>query len=498
MLQKARLPKKVPSKVRWIVIVSIILNVVGNFVSHSSVQRVTLTTSFAFGTGPHPSYLGVHTTSESDANCRVGQSTVPAQFTNYSDHIVPQLEELFDFHAIPILRHTRNTINRIDKAVSPTDSSRKPFVTCSMNQLGNWNHFPHTAQQILRCWSLWQAYHPTHQPVLVGAPMTGQHHTFVEGMLNALVQTGDVQFRSWSNVTRKKARLLASDTSVSGTPQSVKTKGSDFFEGYKMSSAHHAVEFRDHILSALDIRTKNGYCQGGSFATQPTSTRVDLPPPSPRIGILNRETTRRILNVDELTINLSARYNNPSNPQQRRRQQQQRRRQLRTTSHGTISTIRSNTNRNTTASTGLNNIKVFTMEGKSFAEQVQAISDVDILIAPHGAALVNVIFLPKCAGVLELNPKGFENPMFFGSLAAISNHAHATLYTGDREKYKEIRKWMRGNVRRDVARSRDLCPNVDMVLDAVSQLEEQWRACCQQQPHYHQGTTTGTMEQRKK
>jgi hypothetical protein len=495
MLRKARLPKKVSSKVRWIVIVSIFLNVVGNFVSHSSVQRVTMTTTFSFGS--NPSSLDVDTASESDTTCRVGQSTLPAQFTNYSDHIVPQLEHLFDFHAVPILRHTRNTLN--DKAVSPTDSSQKPFVTCSMNQLGNWNHFPHTAQQIFRCWSLWQAYHPTHQPVLVGARMTGDHYAFVEGLLNALVQTGGVQFRNWSNVTRKKARRLASDRSVSATPLSVKTKGSDFFEGYKMSSAHHAVEFRDHILSALNIRTENGYRQGGSFSTQLTSIIVGSPPPPPRIGILNREMTRRILNVEELTTTLSARYGNQSDPQQRRQLQPQ---EFHTnnTSHGTIGSIRSSTSRNATASTGVNNIKVFTMEGKSFVEQVQAMSDVDILIAPHGAALVNLIFLPTCAGVLELNPKGFENPMFFGSLAAISNHAHATLYTGDRDKHKEIRKWMRGNVRRDVARSRDLCPNVDMVLDAVSQLEEQWRACCQKQQHdrhddHHRGTTTGMMVQ---
>jgi hypothetical protein len=194
MLRKARLPKKVSSKVQWIVIVSIFLNVVGNFVSHSSVQRVTMTATFPFNIDSNPSSLDVDTTSEFDTTCRVGKSTLPAQFTNYSDHIVPQLEHLFDFHAVPILRHTRNTHNRIDKAVSPTDLSQKPFVTCSMNQLGNWNHFPHTAQRIFRCWSLWQAYHPTHQPVLVGARMTGDHYAFVEGMLNALVRTGGYNF----------------------------------------------------------------------------------------------------------------------------------------------------------------------------------------------------------------------------------------------------------------------------------------------------------------
>ena len=47
---------------------------------------------------------------------------------------------------------------------------------------------------------------------------------------------------------------------------------------------------------------------------------------------------------------------------------------------------------------------VFSMASMSFAEQVKLMSETGILIAPHGAALANIMFLPVHAVVIELFP----------------------------------------------------------------------------------------------
>ena len=216
--------------------------------------------------------------------------------------------------------------------------------------------------------------------------------------------------------------------------------GSDVLAGYKMLSTNHALTFREQFLSASNI-VDAGSCHGSGSAPSLTTQ-----PSPPRYGILKRETTRRILNMQDIIATLTERYNTT-----------------------------------TTTTTPPFSLKVFAMENKTLAEQVEAMSEIDILIAPHGAALVHTIFLPKCAGVLELNPMGFEHPKFFGSLAALSSHTHATLYAGGLDKHGEIQKWSRGPSVRDISRRRDLCPNITLVMDAIEQLEEKWRTCCHRQ-----------------
>ena len=56
------------------------------------------------------------------------------------------------------------------------------------------------------------------------------------------------------------------------------------------------------------------------------------------------------------------------------------------------------------AATGVPYRLVSTMGSMSFAEQVELMSSTGVLIAPHGAALANIMFLPAHAVVLELFP----------------------------------------------------------------------------------------------
>jgi hypothetical protein len=84
-------------------------------------------------------------------------------------------------------------------------------------------------------------------------------------------------------------------------------------------------------------------------------------------------------------------------------------------------------------------IRVASFEEASFKEQLEFLSQADILIAAHGAELSGIPFQPKCAAVLELFPGGYVVPSFFGSLAAVSGVSHSFMYLGnDMEREKQV------------------------------------------------------------
>ena len=54
-------------------------------------------------------------------------------------------------------------------------------------------------------------------------------------------------------------------------------------------------------------------------------------------------------------------------------------------------------------------VRVVSFENMSLAEQITAARNTLLLIAPHGAGTVNMMFMPKGGGIIELFPKGYEN-----------------------------------------------------------------------------------------
>jgi hypothetical protein len=67
------------------------------------------------------------------------------------------------------------------------------------------------------------------------------------------------------------------------------------------------------------------------------------------------------------------------------------------------------------------------MDFLSFGEQVALMADTGILIAPHGAALMNVMFLPAHAVVIELFPPLLKNGVF-ARLAATMGLLHYAVH----------------------------------------------------------------------
>jgi Glycosyltransferase 61 len=120
----------------------------------------------------------------------------------------------------------------------------------------------------------------------------------------------------------------------------------------------------------------------------------------PRITILNRISTRRIVNVDKLKSAI-------------------------------VGLLKKN-DTNTTTTT----VRVEHFEGRSFAEQVTIMANADIVVSPHGAQqLTSIPFMKSqpCGAVLELFfPTGYWFPHYFGSLAAASGvNQHVCIYLGN-------------------------------------------------------------------
>ena len=123
------------------------------------------------------------------------------------------------------------------------------------------------------------------------------------------------------------------------------------------SGRSDATLFRNRAYKAAGIGIdNNGVCQLGSYPRFPPR----------RITIIDRvhHSGRFILNIDELTTALSA--------------------------------------------SGLEFEIVDNLSRLSFEEQVSLMARTGILIAPHGAALTNIMFLPAHAAVIELFPYGLR------------------------------------------------------------------------------------------
>lgn len=65
--------------------------------------------------------------------------------------------------------------------------------------------------------------------------------------------------------------------------------------------------------------------------------------------------------------------------------------------------------------------KVF-MEELNFSEQVKLMQQSDIVVAPHGAAITNVLFCQPGTHVVEIADLSFPNPNFYALASAMGHH----------------------------------------------------------------------------
>ena len=197
----------------------------------------------------------------------------------------------------------------------------------------------------------------------------------------------------------------------------------------KMKLPAHALADPDHVRNFGDKILRH-------YKQSPMPKKSCEQPP--RICILDRERTRRILNVKQLKHGLQTAF--PDSP-----------------------------------------VSIRYFERATFLEQVQVFSSADILISPHGAQLSSIPFLPKCAKPLELFTAGYYVPDFYGSLSTHAGLSHSSAYVGDEAAQGDLRYRMESVETRTRARAQSMCPNVSDLVQLVQTNMRLWRECCKAQ-----------------
>jgi hypothetical protein len=293
------------------------------------------------------------------------------------------------------------------------------IATCKFQYNNHSRHFPHAMQQLYRCHSWWQA-NPDKQPWLV---FKSPQNAFVGGFLTALRDVFNVtivRLRHNLKVVRPKVEYAF------GSPFAANF-------GYAMQSPRDAIVLRDSILHHYDLLSdRTGGCHRKPSVV---GASVENLMREPSIGILNRSqrTGRRFLSDSLLRDAIRERF-------------------------------------------GLT-VHMMTFDDKNFLQQVQFMSETDILLSPHGAQLTSIPFLPPCARMMEFFPVGYLVPEFFGTLAAASDVSYAYLYTGQ-DRISETATWMKDAESRQAARLFPVCPNLETVMDNLEEQIAAWRTCC--------------------
>jgi hypothetical protein len=288
---------------------------------------------------------------------------------------------------------------------------------CEFAVTGQAFQMAHGMQQLYRCIAWWRE-HPNLPWVLVWKkdPRKGLNR-FMTGMIQAYRDVLNVTIVQDETVEPRVTAL------ISQTTRSVE------YTHYAMRSPDDAAFLRDAILSHYQLL--EDHTSGASAATTTGGCRPEKL--APVIGILDRRENRKLINVQELAGRLNDELGVPTTP-------------------------------------------VTYFEDKSFLEQLKFMSHVDILLSSHGAQLVSIPFMPRCGGIMEFFQRGYFLSYYFGSLAAMSNLTYSYLYTGWNTTLE--RRQARGEFRRQRARERNICLNVDAVLHGVHTMIERWKTCC--------------------
>lgn len=159
----------------------------------------------------------------------------------------------------------------------------------------------------------------------------------------------------------------------------------------------------------------------------------------PRVGILNRNLTRGMINAQNVIDYLN------------------------TSSHGLYTITES---------------PVY-FERATFLEQVEFYANHDIVLTPHGAQITGSAFMPKCGQLFEIFPHGYLDPNYFGTLAKASGiqHYYAYLSPDQNETHFPKRAWPNTIDKRKEARDVQLCVNRIMMLNAVLEMVQEWKEC---------------------
>ena len=324
---------------------------------------------------------------------------------------------------------------------SSTNSVTQQYAICDYLKdpyLSHTNHFPHAMQQLYRCWSWWNANRDK-RAVLTWVPNPKQwERNFDSQFLREMLEA----FQYGFNVTiMSNTSALVGEHVSRVSPKLPKNLGVTPFlsnpqlTDFAMHTPNDAIALTKGLLEYYGLRPRQSRCRRSSGGDIESSSS-DMP----RVAILNRSPSsfRHLLNYEEIIEKLE--FEIP----------------------------------------GLKDVTVTKFDYKSLKEQVDFFSNVDILISGHGAQLTGIPFMsPQRGGVLEVFPRGYYSPHFFGSLAYASGLNHGFIYETNGNLNSEVRAIFRNGGKKLLrARQVNLCPPVDQVVAGVKVLISQWRESC--------------------
>jgi Glycosyltransferase 61 len=347
-------------------------------------------------------------------------------------------------------------------------------------------HFPHTMQQLYRCWSWWRS-HQDAIPVLIFPHAKLPQNKFLIGFVSSLqdiigleVYTPDQIHEIGLFVDENGAYSLRPDTFETMPPlltlvqprfppNLVDLKNLFGMEDptctyFSFHSIDDSRDLRDRIVYNLFNDTYKDFESGATkrqeiddnfsaaavglqgevvneMSVEKDTEIQDGVLRSPRIAILNRHRKRELQNAHEVAQKLKDELSQIAN---------------------------------------VKDIEVvYFNESTTFRDQIQLFSSTDILISPHGAQLTGIPFMPNCAEIFEIFPAGYYLPYYFGSLASASGLQHAfTSSTSSSVNWKdESIRGMKDRKSRQSVRNTPICISPDTIVDAVRDLVTSWKKC---------------------
>jgi len=359
-------------------------------------------------------------------------------------HVNETLQQIAGRQCTPTCNCTNQTFYRIPLNYTLEDIFALDHVSHSMKKTTKavcvWNgksinkHLPHWLQIVYRCWSWWALHNATHQAVLE-IPLESQSY-WNEALLRSPLAEG-----LWIDMKEALSIVVIQQDNVTNSTQDKELRAMPIVKDTPwFPTVETAHVLRDYVVGKNFPERPLSGCKNSSAHFQyknplenvsiPISTQIS----HARIGILDRQGTRNLLNHEDIVSALQKLTSTP--------------------------------------------VLYKTFEGASYLEQIDFYSSVDILVTPHGAQMSGVPFMPSCGGVLELLPQYYHIHAFFGPLSVSSGLESSYLYLSDGDPAGEMRNAFESHEFRKKVRAVSLCPQVSSIVNSVLALLDKWESCC--------------------
>ena len=287
-------------------------------------------------------------------------------------------------------------------------------------------HFPHAAQSLLPCWSWFERMRSNLTNTTTTTTTTTVLHC---GFWLIEKNYPTIALEGWVGQLIEHMGCSISETEPP-CYSSASNSGNAMFYFLPRDVLHDyqwferpqdATSLRMQVLQSINFTDNHGTTAAAATATNHRHDAL-------RIAIIDRRSTRKLLNVDNVSSSLRHAY-------------------------------------------PLAAVEIAYMEDMEPTEQFLFWSRQDIIIAGHGAALTNTFFLPpgNTSALIEIFPPHFYDVTFFRTLRNSAGIRGYGYYNNESDLQADWAKYSNTMKKRKYYRLQDLEPPVDAILDLVRQ-----------------------------